>query len=305
MTTTDRINLQRLLLSCEQKLKDDQVDLWPGSEKIKVATYVKYLQTLHDKTSQQASKNDSVDYIHRINQLKDKVAQHSMHVPVEKGIAEARWTKKKYLDQLKQYHQPDPEWLWAEPAEHEEEEEEEVEEKEEEEETRKLGEQENATEEKAATEKQTQREVPVAAKKETKETTEAPSQIRHRSNNNMNNSSKPRHITREEETTNIEHVLQHHRQMHDEMTTQLSRMAQQLKVNSQSFGDILAKDDKVLRNAQEAVQSNLEKMRKERHRLDAHYAKSWGTSFMTMGIILFVCIMFVLVFFTIKFLPKP
>ena len=52
-------------------------------------------------------------------------------------------------------------------------------------------------------------------------------------------------MTREEETSNIEHVLQHHRQMHDELTTDLTRMAQQLKVNSQSFGDTLANDDKV------------------------------------------------------------
>ena len=52
-------------------------------------------------------------------------------------------------------------------------------------------------------------------------------------------------MTREEETSNIEHVLQHHRQMHDELTTDLTRMAQQLKANSQSFGDTLANDDKV------------------------------------------------------------
>lgn len=52
-------------------------------------------------------------------------------------------------------------------------------------------------------------------------------------------------LSREQETSNIEHVLQHHRQMHDELTTDLSRMAQQLKLNSQSFGDTLSKDDKV------------------------------------------------------------
>lgn len=49
----------------------------------------------------------------------------------------------------------------------------------------------------------------------------------------------------ENQTSNIEYVLQHHRQMHDELTTDLSRMAQQLKANSQSFGDMLAKDNKV------------------------------------------------------------
>ncbi|KAI7880244.1 hypothetical protein K492DRAFT_237406 [Lichtheimia hyalospora FSU 10163] len=113
-----------------------------------------------------------------------------------------------------------------------------------------------------------------------------------------------RSTTREQETSNIENVLQHHRQMHDELTGDLSRMAAQLKLNSQSFGDTLAKDDKVLQDAQQAVANNLERLRKERKRLDEHYSKSWGTSFMTMGVVLFVCIVFFLVFFTIKFLPK-
>lgn len=54
-----------------------------------------------------------------------------------------------------------------------------------------------------------------------------------------------RSTTREQETSNIENVLQHHRQLHDELTGDLSRMAAQLKLNSQSFGDTLAKDDKV------------------------------------------------------------
>jgi cobalamin biosynthesis Mg chelatase CobN len=110
--------------------------------------------------------------------------------------------------------------------------------------------------------------------------------------------------TSKNETSNIEHVLQHHRQMHDELTTDLGRMAKQLKINSQAFGDTLSKDDAVLKEAQQAVESNLTRMTKERQRLDVHYSKSWGTSFMTMAVVLFVCIMFVLVFFTIKFLPK-
>lgn len=92
--------------------------------------------------------------------------------------------------------------------------------------------------------------------------------------------------------------------MHDELTTDLGRMAKQLKINSQAFGDTLSKDDEVLKEAQQAVESNLTRMTKERQRLDVHYSKSWGTSFMTMAVVLFVCIMFVLVFFTIKFLPK-
>lgn len=132
-----------------------------------------------------------------------------------------------------------------------------------------------------------------AKEKETKEEEkkEKASEIRQRNN-------------RKEETFNVEHVLQHHRQMHDELSTDLGRMAQQLKQNSQAFGDTLSKDDIVLRDAQKAVENNLKRMTTERQRLDEHYSKSWNTSFMTMGVVLFVCIMFILVFFTIKFLPK-
>ncbi|KAM3579563.1 hypothetical protein VKS41_008021 [Umbelopsis sp. WA50703] len=108
----------------------------------------------------------------------------------------------------------------------------------------------------------------------------------------------------EEETVQIEHVLQHHRQVQEELTTDLGRMAAQLKSNSLAFGDLLEKDDRVLKDAQDAVASNLDRLRKEKVRLDRHNSKSWGTTFMTCGVFLFVSLVFVLVFFTIKFLPK-
>ncbi|RCH93024.1 hypothetical protein CU097_013306 [Rhizopus azygosporus] len=47
-----------------------------------------------------------------------------------------------------------------------------------------------------------------------------------------------------DEAFDLEHVLQHHRQIHDELTTDLSRMAEQLKKNSQAFGDTLKNDDR-------------------------------------------------------------
>jgi Membrane fusion protein Use1 len=50
----------------------------------------------------------------------------------------------------------------------------------------------------------------------------------------------------EEETAQIEHVLQHHRQLQEELTGDLSKMAAQLKSNSLAFGDLLEKDDQVI-----------------------------------------------------------
>lgn len=38
IATTDEINLQRLLINCENKLNNEQVDLWTGSEKRKYAS---------------------------------------------------------------------------------------------------------------------------------------------------------------------------------------------------------------------------------------------------------------------------
>ncbi|KAI8147664.1 vesicle transport protein [Fennellomyces sp. T-0311] len=206
----------------------------------------------------------------RIQRLADAVGSRGMTVAVNKGILEARMTKQSLLDGLKRAQQPDePEWL---------------------EKIKSTPDEEITSQEKD--DKSDNESTSISASKPEEES----NQMRRRQGSGM---------TREEETSNIEHVLQHHRQMHDELTTDLSRMAKQLKANSQSFGDTLANDDKVLQDAQQAVVDNLERLRKERQRLDAHYSKSWGTSFMTMGVVLFVCIMFILVFFTIKLLPKP
>ncbi|KAI8336611.1 hypothetical protein BC941DRAFT_427583 [Chlamydoabsidia padenii] len=49
IATTDEINLQRLLINCENKLKQEQVDLWTGSEKRKYASYINYLQFLQTR----------------------------------------------------------------------------------------------------------------------------------------------------------------------------------------------------------------------------------------------------------------
>ncbi|ORZ16942.1 hypothetical protein BCR42DRAFT_326621 [Absidia repens] len=52
VATTDEINLQRLLINCENKLKHEQVDLWTGSEKRKYASYINYLQFLQNRVQQ-------------------------------------------------------------------------------------------------------------------------------------------------------------------------------------------------------------------------------------------------------------
>ncbi|KAI7864475.1 vesicle transport protein [Spinellus fusiger] len=264
MASMDEINLHRLLVSCEEKTRQQDMDLWTGSEKIKFSTYVEYLEQLVTKL------NSSQSYANASERIKALTQLVTLHAMVEKGIIEARATKKLHLEDLQRYETPQPEWL--------------------------LTVQEDIEREESAWEEsQVLTKEKVEEQEEEEEISEKPQTLRKRQGPTE---------TREKEAYSAEHVLQHHREMQAELTTDLSRMAQQLKMNSQSFGDILAKDTLVLTEAQKAVQDNLERMQKERKRLDSHYTKSWGTSFMTFGTVLFVCIVFILVFFTIRFLPK-
>ncbi|KAL9558733.1 hypothetical protein MBANPS3_000780 [Mucor bainieri] len=244
--TRDEINLHRLLISCENKLKEQPIDIWTASEKRKFATYVKYLATLQKKSS----------------------SASTQHVDVEKGIVEARLGKRKLFEDLKQYESSDPEWLL---------------------ELKRQDEQavQEALDRKKKLLEQEEEEDPNDPKGEKEEEEEQDDPVKETFNEKTNASEMRQRNNAKNETSNIEHVLQHHRQMHDELTTDLGRMAKQLKINSQAFGDTLSKDDVVLKEAQQAVESNLTRMTKERQRLDVHYSKSWGTSFMTMAVVLF------------------
>ncbi|CAO3702929.1 unnamed protein product [Rhizopus stolonifer] len=208
LTTTDEINLFRLLSNCENKLKSQSVDLWPASEKRKFATYIKYLSSLQNNLT-----SGNEEYVHCIAECTKAVSLYRMQVEVDKGIAETQLVKKKHLEELKGMEQPEPEWLV---------------------ELKKQNEQLSSFEQQK---KEEQTKEQTKEKKEEKK--EKASEIRQRNN-------------KKEETFNVEHVLQHHRQMHDELSTDLGRMAQQLKQNSQAFGDTLSKDDVVLRDAQKA-----------------------------------------------------
>ena len=45
LNTTDEINLHRLLISCENKLKEQPIDIWTASEKRKFATVRRKVNT--------------------------------------------------------------------------------------------------------------------------------------------------------------------------------------------------------------------------------------------------------------------
>ncbi|KAJ1951477.1 hypothetical protein IWQ62_006422 [Dispira parvispora] len=101
-----------------------------------------------------------------------------------------------------------------------------------------------------------------------------------------------------------ERLVQHHRQIHDELTGDLVHMAQTLKGNSLLFGDLLSKDREVLQDAQEVISNNVDHMQKHGGRLTTYSRKSWSTTWMTWLIILVVCLTFIMVYFVVRLFPK-
>nr|CAG8621573.1 12362_t:CDS:2 [Entrophospora candida] len=70
-----------------------------------------------------------------------------------------------------------------------------------------------------------------------------------------------------EDTTNIESVLQHHHKTQEELTNDLIKMAERLKINSVTFSNILTKDEKILNEVQGVLGSNLDRLKREGLRL--------------------------------------
>ncbi|KAI8073312.1 vesicle transport protein [Gongronella butleri] len=328
--TTDETNMLRLLQHCEQKCQEDDVSSWSFSQKHKYASYITYLEFLAQRVRQRDSRS-STDYDARIQYVKqmirdarppseakneenDQIEENqTIQTPTDEqrqqpphavGVLVAEQGRKAYLAQLQHLEQPEPEWLtkMKRGADHDAD----------------AGrthanddESDHAAQDKRGDDgsgeggkdmdgwddldedvlDDTPRDATLA-----QPPTESEPALRQRARTTAK--------TREEETVNIEHVLQHHRQLHDEMTNDLSKMAKQLKMNTQQFGDTLNKDNKVLQEANTLVEANLTRMKMERQRLDAHQSKSWGTTCMNLGVVLFVCITFVFVFFAIKILPK-
>lgn len=77
-------------------------------------------------------------------------------------------------------------------------------------------------------------------------------------------------------------------------------MATQLRRNAIHFGEALAKDQAVLSDVDEKIINNLDTMGKERVRLRDHRSKSWGTTWLSLGSVLAVVVVFVAMFLVIK-----
>lgn len=75
---------------------------------------------------------------------------------------------------------------------------------------------------------------------------------------------------------------------------QVAHMATQLKRNTLHFSEMLRKDQAVVEETKEKLESNFDVMQKERLRLRDHRSKSWGTTWLTVLVVLAVLILFVM-----------
>jgi hypothetical protein len=77
-------------------------------------------------------------------------------------------------------------------------------------------------------------------------------------------------------------------------------MATQLKRNAQHFSSSLAKDQIVVDETKEKLESNYDVMHKEQVRLKQHRKGSWWTTGLSIGSLLTVALVFVIVLFIIR-----
>ena len=89
--------------------------------------------------------------------------------------------------------------------------------------------------------------------------------------------------------------------LQEELSSQLEQMARQLKRNAIHFSTSLATDKAVVEEAQEKLESNFDVMSLQRVKLRDHSSKSSSTTWLTVGIVLLVLLLFVVMVGVIRF----
>lgn len=89
--------------------------------------------------------------------------------------------------------------------------------------------------------------------------------------------------------------------LHEALSDQLALMATQLKRNAQHFSASLEKDKAVIEETQEKMEGNLGLMMKEKIRLRDFRARSKGSLWMVMAIVVVVLVLFVVMVGVIRF----
>ncbi|KAG6897362.1 hypothetical protein C0993_007597 [Termitomyces sp. T159_Od127] len=96
-------------------------------------------------------------------------------------------------------------------------------------------------------------------------------------------------------TTGASSAIQH------ELMDQVSHMAAQLRRNTLHFSELLRRDQAVVDAAREKLEGNVSAMQRERVRLRDHRGKSWGTTWVSVFVVLAVLVLFVVMVGVIRF----
>ncbi|KAG5643308.1 hypothetical protein DXG03_001192 [Asterophora parasitica] len=89
--------------------------------------------------------------------------------------------------------------------------------------------------------------------------------------------------------------------LQQELSDQLAQMATQLKRNAVHFADTLSRDQAVVEETQQKIESNFDVMQKERVRLRDHRGKSGSTTCLVVLIVIAVVLLFMLMVSIIRF----
>ncbi|TFK53780.1 hypothetical protein OE88DRAFT_1733653 [Heliocybe sulcata] len=94
--------------------------------------------------------------------------------------------------------------------------------------------------------------------------------------------------------------LQSSNLLQEELSAQLAQMASQLKANAVHFSSTLAKDEALVQDAQEKLETNYDEMKRERVRVRDFRGKSGGTTWLVVCSVIVVLISFVVMVFIIR-----
>ena len=100
--------------------------------------------------------------------------------------------------------------------------------------------------------------------------------------------------------TGASRFLQNSNALHQDLSEQLAQMAVQLKRNALHFSETLEKDKAIVEEAQQKLEGNFDVMQKERIRLRDHRGKSGSTTWLVVGIVLTVVLLFVMIVLLIR-----
>ncbi|CAG8565795.1 3781_t:CDS:2 [Paraglomus occultum] len=268
------INLRRLLSVCEKQAAEE--GLIRGSNKLKFVTNIKHLVRLLDQVEKEETNLDRTavsEYSRKIRRLNDICDEFKLISPINRSDSQARLVNHAKQSQSEKNKENELELKMVRQAERE-------------------------LKDELLQSRRTRGldiDVDNSQSLQEKRMDLFSSAISNRRKNSQGTS---------DESTSTQSVLQHHRQIQSELTDDLVSLAERLKMNSLAFGDILARDEKVIDDAQATVNGNLDRLRNEGGRLRQYTVQSKKTTCFVWVVVIFVCVVFVLMFMLIRVFPK-